>query len=151
MLARSSGLKVALSNISDASSLGSLVKLGSGTLTLTGTNTFGGGTTISSGALVVGDGATSGSLLGNVVDNGNLTFSRSDNITFAGSISGTGGLTQAGTGALTLSGTNSYTGATVIQSGDLVHTDIGVIYAGLYTDYQKNAYVLKPGESFVLD
>jgi Xaa-Pro aminopeptidase len=36
---------------------------------------------------------------------------------------------------------------TVIQPGDLVHTDIGVIYAGLYTDYQKNAYVLKPGET----
>ena len=37
--------------------------------------------------------------------------------------------------------------ATVIQPGDLVHTDIGVVYAGLYTDYQKNAYVLKAGET----
>jgi len=37
--------------------------------------------------------------------------------------------------------------STVIQSGDIVHTDIGIIYAGLYTDYQKNAYVLKPGET----
>ncbi|MFO7866336.1 MAG: M24 family metallopeptidase [Candidatus Aminicenantes bacterium] len=35
----------------------------------------------------------------------------------------------------------------VIKPGDIVHTDIGIIYAGLYTDYQKNAYVLRPGES----
>ncbi len=39
------------------------------------------------------------------------------------------------------------TDATVIQPGDLVHTDIGIIYAGLYTDYQKNAYVLRPEET----
>lgn len=37
-------------------------------------------------------------------------------------------------------------GSVVIQPGDIVHTDIGIIYVGLYTDYQKNAYVLKPGE-----
>lgn len=36
---------------------------------------------------------------------------------------------------------------TVIMPGDLIHTDIGVIYIGLYTDYQKNAYVLLPGET----
>ncbi len=36
---------------------------------------------------------------------------------------------------------------TVIQRGDLVHTDIGIVYVGLFTDYQKNAYVLREGES----
>jgi Xaa-Pro dipeptidase len=35
----------------------------------------------------------------------------------------------------------------VIQPGDLLHTDIGVIYVGLYTDYKRNSYVLKPGET----
>lgn len=37
--------------------------------------------------------------------------------------------------------------STVIQPGDLVHSDIGIKYIGLYTDYQKNAYVLRPDES----
>lgn len=37
--------------------------------------------------------------------------------------------------------------STIIQPADIVHTDIGIIYIGLYTDYQKNAYVLKPGET----
>ena len=37
-----------------------LTKLGSNTLTLTGTNTYGGGTTISAGALQLGDSTTSG-------------------------------------------------------------------------------------------
>jgi len=36
---------------------------------------------------------------------------------------------------------------TIIMPGDLIHTDIGVIYIGLYTDYQKNAYVLHPDET----
>jgi Xaa-Pro dipeptidase len=35
---------------------------------------------------------------------------------------------------------------TVIEPGDIVHTDIGIVYVGLYTDYQKNAYVLRAGE-----
>ena len=36
---------------------------------------------------------------------------------------------------------------TVIQPGDLVHTDFGITYLGLSTDFQKTAYVLKPGET----
>ena len=37
-------------------------------------------------------------------------------------------------------------GGTIIQPGDLIHTDFGIIYIGLSTDFQKTAYVLKPGE-----
>lgn len=37
--------------------------------------------------------------------------------------------------------------STIIEPGDFVHTDIGIHYIGLDTDYQKNAYVLKPGET----
>ncbi len=37
--------------------------------------------------------------------------------------------------------------STVIQPGDLLKTDIGIVYAGLYTDYQRAGYVLKPGET----
>ena len=36
--------------------------------------------------------------------------------------------------------------ADVIQPGDLIHVDFGLIYMGLSTDWQKHAYVLKPGE-----
>jgi len=35
---------------------------------------------------------------------------------------------------------------TVIQRGDVVHLDFGITAMGLNTDWQKNAYVLKPGE-----
>lgn len=36
--------------------------------------------------------------------------------------------------------------ATVIQPGDLVHIDFGISYMGFDTDWQKMAYVLRPGE-----
>ena len=36
--------------------------------------------------------------------------------------------------------------ATVIERGDLIHVDFGVIYMGLSTDWQKHAYILNPGE-----
>jgi Xaa-Pro dipeptidase len=36
--------------------------------------------------------------------------------------------------------------AEIIQPGDLIHVDFGLIYMGLSTDWQKHAYVLKPGE-----
>jgi len=37
--------------------------------------------------------------------------------------------------------------AEVIMPGDLLHVDFGLNYMGLSTDWQKHAYVLKPGES----
>jgi len=37
--------------------------------------------------------------------------------------------------------------AEVIQPGDLLHVDFGLDYMGLSTDWQKHAYVLKPGET----
>ncbi len=36
---------------------------------------------------------------------------------------------------------------TVLQPGDVVHIDFGISYMGFDTDWQKMAYVLKPGES----
>ena len=36
--------------------------------------------------------------------------------------------------------------ATVIERGDVLHIDCGVNYMGLSTDWQKMAYVLRPGE-----
>lgn len=89
-----------------------------GSLRLAGANTYTGGTVVNSGAhLIVGDGGTHGSIVGDVVDNGKLSFDRSDAVSYAGAISGTGSLAKEGAGVLTLSGNNSYTGATSIASG----------------------------------
>ncbi|MCO6409137.1 autotransporter domain-containing protein [Hoeflea alexandrii] len=103
----------------DISGTGSLAKSGAGTLTLTGTNTHSGGTTISSGTLQVGDGGASGSIGGNITNNAALVFNRNDALTYAGVISGTGSLTKSGAGTLTLTGTNTHSGGTTISSGTL--------------------------------
>lgn len=36
---------------------------------------------------------------------------------------------------------------TVIQPGDLIHVDFGISYMGLDSDWQKQAYILQPGET----
>lgn len=98
---------------------GGLTKAGDGTLVLAAGNTYGGGTTISGGKLQLGNGGASGSLAGDVADNGTLVFNRSDNVTFAGAIAGTGAVVQAGTGSTVFSGTHTYSGATTIDAGRL--------------------------------
>lgn len=108
---------------------GSLVKVGTGTLILAGDNTYTGGTTINGGTLQIGNGATTGgtlpngyrtgSILGNVVNNGTLAFNRIDSLDFTGQISGTGAVSHIGSGVTTLTAVNTYTGATVIDAGIL--------------------------------
>jgi outer membrane autotransporter protein len=104
---------------------GSLTKVGTGTLTLTGTNTYTGGTTISAGTLQIGNGGTTGSVIGNVVDNATLAFDRSDILTFGGVISGVGGLQQNGPGTLILTGNNTYTGGTSVAPGSTLQVGAG--------------------------
>jgi outer membrane autotransporter protein len=98
---------------------GSLVKVGSGTLILSGDNTYTGGTTISGGTLQLGNGGTSGSIVGDVTDNGTLAINRSDVFTFGGVISGIGGFAQNGTGTTILTANNTYTGPTAVNAGIL--------------------------------
>jgi autotransporter-associated beta strand protein len=90
-------------------------------LTLTGTNTYTGGTTISAGTLQLGNGGTTGSITGNVIDNGVLAFNRSDSVTFDGVISGQGTLVKQGGGTLTLTGMSTeFTGPTMVNNGSLI-------------------------------
>jgi len=98
---------------------GSLVKVGTGTLTLSGHDTYTGATMISAGTLQLGNGGSSGSIIGNIADNGVLAFNRSDAVTFGGIISGTGAVNQVGTGATNLTAINTYTGPTTVNGGIL--------------------------------
>ncbi len=104
---------------STISGAGSLTKSGSGTLILTGTDVYTGGTAIAAGALQLGSGGTTGSIVGNIVDNGQLIVNRSDDLRLSNNLSGTGKLTKSGGGYLTLSGSNAFTGGTTINSGTL--------------------------------
>ncbi len=102
------------------SGAGQVEKIGSGTLLLSGSNTYSGITTISSGTLQIGGGDATGALGTNsVVDNADLWFNRSDNITVSNLISGSGNVQQKGSGILTLSGANAYSGTATVNSGTL--------------------------------
>lgn len=100
--------------------IGALTKDGSGTLTLTGENTYLGDTIISLGTLQLGDGGTSGSILGDVSNSGVLAFNRSDDVIFGGTIAGTGGVHQIGSGMTRLTADSSaLTGVSQVQNGIL--------------------------------
>jgi autotransporter-associated beta strand protein len=95
---------------------------GIGTLTLTGNNTYPGGTVISNvaGALIVGNGGTTGAIgTGPVTDDGTLVFNRSDDYTFDNVINGQGNVTQMGAGTLTLNGTNNIYGTMTVSNGSV--------------------------------
>ena len=86
--------------------------------TITDTAVVGGTTIINSGGSMslAGSGAMS---IGNVTDNGALTFGLSGNLSYGGTVSGSASLTQSGTGTLTLTGTNTYSGGTTVSAGTL--------------------------------
>lgn len=109
---------------------GILDQKGTGTTTLTGANTYTGGTLIENGNLQIGAGGTDGSIVGDVeITNADsrLIANRSDNLTLDGTIFGKGGLTQLGGGTTTLTGNNNYTGETLISNGVLALSGNGSI------------------------
>lgn len=145
--------------ISDTGVGGSLVKNGTGTLLLSGTNTFTGPTTVNQGVLQLQNGAAiadtsavtvtaPGSLdlltsetIGSLAGSGNTTLNANTlttggdgtSTTYSGVLSGVGGsLVKNGAGIFTTSGNNTYTGATTVNTGTLnvLGTHIG---GGNYT------------------
>ncbi|GLU27526.1 autotransporter-associated beta strand repeat-containing protein [Brucella sp. NBRC 12950] len=122
---------------SDISGSGSLNKEGAGTLILSGNANHSGGTTITSGLLQIGDGGTTGSIIGDIFNNGGLVFSRKDGVNYSGVVSGAGALIQSGPGVTTLTGNNTYTGGTFITGGTLQIGDGGTggsIIGGILND-----------------
>ena len=92
------------------------------TSVLSGSNTYTGTTTLSTGTLQLGTGAAGqdGSIAGaSIVDNANLTYNLAGAQTYAGAISGTGSLTKNGPGVLALASSNGYSGGTNLSAGTL--------------------------------
>ena len=94
---------------------GPLIKDGTGTLTLTGTNSYSGGTTVNGGTL---RGSTT-SLQGDMVNHATIDFVQPGDGTYAGTISGDGAVTKSGAGDLTLTTAQTFTGNTTVDGGTL--------------------------------
>ncbi|EDV2155480.1 autotransporter outer membrane beta-barrel domain-containing protein, partial [Salmonella enterica] len=121
---------------------GKVEKSGDQTLTLSGSNTYTGGTLISSGTLVANDVNALGT--GDVTDNATLALNTGGD--FTNNISGTGRVEKSGDDTLTLSGSNTYTGGTLISSGTLVANDVNALGTGDVTD--NAALMLNTGGDF---
>jgi autotransporter-associated beta strand protein len=97
-----------------------LRKTGAGMMVLSGNNSYSGTTTISAGALQIGNGGTNGTLgTGAVTNNASLVFNRANALAVANVISGTGSVAQNGAGVTTLAASNAYTGGTTVNAGTL--------------------------------
>lgn len=128
------------------SGTGSLTKIGTGDVSLKGTNTYSGGTTVTGGALLVASAASLGpgsitlnnGSIGLVRDASAQTINRAITITnnggfsgvspnaptWSGVISGNGTLVKSGQYNVILSGANTYSGGTTVTGGVLrVDTD----------------------------
>lgn len=125
--------------VGNGTSSGQLVKTGAGTLTLSGTNNYSGGTRVAAGRLAVTNGAALGSGTLQLADATTLAMSGGTHLanvvvlvgdttldvaagsaTLGGIVrdgAGSGVLTKVGTGSLTLGGANLYSGGTNIRSG----------------------------------
>jgi len=102
----------------DISGSGSVIKANSGTLILTGDNSYSGGTSVNAGTL---QGSTE-SLQGNISNNASIAFDQTSDGTFSGVISGTGDVTKLGAGVITFTGNNTYTGSLIVAAGSIQGT-----------------------------
>ncbi len=104
---------------------GSLVKTGTGELTLSGGNGYSGGTTIIGGTLTADHADSLGT--GAVANSGVLQVGEGE---LENTLSGSGSLVKTGTGELTLGGDNSYSGATTITDGTLIAANVNALGSG---------------------
>jgi fibronectin-binding autotransporter adhesin len=94
---------------------------GTSTITLKGTNTYTGSTSVGAGSDIdLGGGGATGSIASlSVIGNGSISFDRNNAYTYAGNISTGVHVVQSGSGTTTLSGVNTYSGSTAIIGGVL--------------------------------
>ncbi|EIP1361455.1 fibronectin-binding autotransporter adhesin ShdA [Salmonella enterica] len=104
---------------------GSLVKTGTGELTLSGDNTYSGGTTISDGTLIADHADSLGS--GDIDNSGVLQVGEGE---LKNTLSGAGSLVKTGTGELMLGGDNTYSGDTTIAGGTLIAANVNALGSG---------------------
>lgn len=91
-----------------------------GTQVLTGTNSYTGGTTITAGTLSLGNGGASGSVAGDILNNGTLVFNRADTVSFDGVVSGAGAIRYDGAGTTTMTANSSaFAGSAFVYAGTL--------------------------------
>ncbi len=100
----------------------SFEKTGTGTWSLVGTGTATTNWTINQGTLQIGNGGTSGSVVGNITTSstGTLAFNRSDAFAFDNLVLGSGTIRQIGSGTTILTANNAaFAGATLVEAGTL--------------------------------
>ncbi|WP_079916408.1 fibronectin-binding autotransporter adhesin ShdA [Salmonella enterica] len=125
-VANSGVLKVGEGELENTlSGTGSLVKTGTGELTLSGDNDYSGGTTIDDGVLIADNADSLGT--GAVANNGVLQVGEGE---LKNTLSGSGSLVKTGTGELTLNGDNSYSGGTTITGGTLIAANVNALGGG---------------------
>ncbi|WP_077958197.1 fibronectin-binding autotransporter adhesin ShdA [Salmonella enterica] len=108
------------------SGTGSLVKIGTGELTLNGDNDYSGGTTIDDGVLIADNADSLGT--GAIANNGVLQVGEGE---LENTLFGSGSLVKTGTGELTLSGdNNTYFGDTTIAGGTLIAANVNALGSG---------------------
>ncbi|POR52506.1 outer membrane autotransporter protein [Bosea psychrotolerans] len=100
----------------------SFIKTGTGTWSLTGTGTATTNWQINQGTLQIGNGGTSGSVIGSITTGsaGTLAFNRSDAFAFDNLVLGNGTLRQIGSGTTILTADNAaFAGTTLVEAGTL--------------------------------
>jgi fibronectin-binding autotransporter adhesin len=113
-----------------------VVKTGTGTWILTGTNTYAGGTSVQGGILQIGASGPRGT-----IGNGNIStltgttidFERTGSNFVAGAISGAGAVISGGTGTNVLANNSTYSGGTTINAGSTLQVGAGGGSGSLYS------------------
>lgn len=115
--------EIASTIVDAASNFTRIIKHGDGTWILSGTNTYGGTTTIDGGTLIV---SSTGRLLPGYSRNmpiaGTFIYAGTADQILGGDISGTGTVVMAGPGVLTLSGASTSTGRLIVSNGTVLVT-----------------------------